>query len=365
MWGERGMGGCTPLSLTPRPQLPRVCHGRCTARPCPPHCALLRCTPLLHEAPANIISTVMASVVSGRVAVQMLVAVVVAVLITTLCLFTFDIAPNFTPSAAVAKYPGPDDLVIPIDRIMKSPVSIDQDDPKLIQRIRTHYLYPPSKQPYSLASTNDDPSMGQSIEIRHILGNQKNGFFVECGALDGETRSNTLVFEKKFGWQGVLIEGDPKNFDLVLKKNRKAWAVSACLSTHPYPNTVMFKQSFNIGKISSLKTGQEQQGYTEVQCLPLYSILLALNTTTIDYFSLDVEGSELAVLRTIPWDKVNIRTLSVEFIHGGEGKDAIRKYVESQGYNLYTEVTHPGWLANDFIFVKNGIVPSLKEKIIE
>ena len=44
-----------------------------------------------------------------------------------------------------------------------------------------------------------------------------------------------------------------------------------------------------------------------MSCLPLYSILMAFNNPTIDYFSLDVEGSELAILKTIPWDKVDIR----------------------------------------------------------
>jgi hypothetical protein len=37
------------------------------------------------------------------------------------------------------------------------------------------------------------------------------GFFVECGALDGELRSNTLTLERKHGWRGVLIEADPEN----------------------------------------------------------------------------------------------------------------------------------------------------------
>ena len=45
----------------------------------------------------------------------------------------------------------------------------------------------------------------------------------------------------------------------------------------------------------------------EVQCFPLFSLLLASNLTTIDYFSLDVEGEELNVLKNIPWHNVDIK----------------------------------------------------------
>ena len=41
-----------------------------------------------------------------------------------------------------------------------------------------------------------------------------------------------------------------------------------------------------------------------VQCLPLYSVLLAMNRTTVDFLSLDVEGSELDILKTVPFQKV-------------------------------------------------------------
>ncbi len=44
-----------------------------------------------------------------------------------------------------------------------------------------------------------------------------------------------------------------------------------------------------------------------VQCFPLYSILLAVGRTSIDFFSLDVEGHELLILKTIPFDKVHIK----------------------------------------------------------
>lgn len=44
-----------------------------------------------------------------------------------------------------------------------------------------------------------------------------------------------------------------------------------------------------------------------VQCFPLYSILLALNRTRVDFLALDIEGHELKVLKTVPFHKVDIR----------------------------------------------------------
>ena len=45
----------------------------------------------------------------------------------------------------------------------------------------------------------------------------------------------------------------------------------------------------------------------KVTCLPLYSILMSVGNPIVDFFSLDIEGAEHLVLKTIPWDKVNIR----------------------------------------------------------
>ncbi|KAG8232355.1 hypothetical protein J437_LFUL008823 [Ladona fulva] len=239
--------------------------------------------------------------------------------------------------------------------------STKMDDPMLISSIRSRFLIPPSIQPYNLKEPEVlDPSMGQSSWIRKILKNQRNGFFVEAGALDGETRSNTLFLEKELGWRGLLVEADPYNFAHLVKRNRKAWSTPTCLSTQPYPMMVSFKQEENMGKISDRQVGSPLPGYVDVQCFPFYSLLLAMNVTTVDYFSLDVEGSELEVLQTIPFDKVDIKTLSVEFIHGPLGKEALREWMERKGYKVVAEVTHHNWWANDFIFVKNSIAWSIK-----
>ena len=90
-----------------------------------------------------------------------------------------------------------------------------------------------------------------------------------------------------------------------------------------------------------------------IQCLPLYSILLALNVTKIDYFSLDVEGAELGVLKTIPFDVIDIRVLTVEFSHTLEGKKELKEYMEGLGYWTLMEIHK---LADDFIFVKRPAI---------
>ena len=46
------------------------------------------------------------------------------------------------------------------------------------------------------------------ITIFNYFIRQEEGFFLESGALDGETRSNTLFFERFRGWRGLLIEAD-------------------------------------------------------------------------------------------------------------------------------------------------------------
>lgn len=68
--------------------------------------------------------------------------------------------------------------------------------------------------------------------------------FLEVGALDGETRSNTLYFERFLNWTGLLIEPDPLNFAQLLTKNRNAWVSPTCLSVKAYPEIVSIIYKF-------------------------------------------------------------------------------------------------------------------------
>ena len=50
-----------------------------------------------------------------------------------------------------------------------------------------------------------------------LLGNMRNGTFVEIGGNDGLSTTNTYHLERCLGWQGLLIEGHPENFNKMVK----------------------------------------------------------------------------------------------------------------------------------------------------
>ncbi|CAL4102289.1 unnamed protein product, partial [Meganyctiphanes norvegica] len=247
-------------------------------------------------------------------------------------------------------------IIQALDPFMDKPTPVMADDGALVKAIRSTVLTPPSNEPYNLTTPDlVDQSMGQAKAVREIFKEKKGGFFIECGALDGETLSNTLVLEHDLGWSGLLVEADPINYQNMMSKHRKSWTVNVCLSTEMNPMKVIFKQDFQVGAIagkSSESNNIVESGQVEVPCVPLFSLLLALNRTTIDYFSLDVEGAEFSVLKTVPFDKLDIKVLSVEWAHVPEGKEALQKYMEDRGYYLYTSISDWLSLGDDFIFVK-------------
>ena len=54
---------------------------------------------------------------------------------------------------------------------------------------------------------------------------------------------------------------------------------------------------------------KEKPSIYKLQCFPLYSILLAVNRTSVDFLSLDVDGHELRILKTVPWHKLDVKVI--------------------------------------------------------
>ncbi|XP_046653134.1 protein Star-like [Daphnia pulicaria] len=234
---------------------------------------------------------------------------------------------------------------------------LQQDHPCLLDIIRRQHLNKPSPSdvPLFLDYPNvKDPSAGQVTAVLRLLRNLTNGFFIESGAADGESFSNTLFLEREMNWTGLLVEPEPKSFQNLVKRNRKSWTLQNCLSLEKYPTEVSFDKTEITGKIIGSKVSQSELDngkLANVQCFPLYSILLAHGQNWVDFFSLDVEGHELQVLKTIPWHKVNITLIAVEWEHVEEGYYAIVDYMKEQGYVNFGRIATP--YARDVVFIKD------------
>ena len=62
-------------------------------------------------------------------------------------------------------------------------------------------------------------------EVDKLLEHREHGFFVECGAYNGVSGSNTLFFETRRNWSGLLVEANERLFKQLLALNRKVCVV--------------------------------------------------------------------------------------------------------------------------------------------
>ena len=94
-----------------------------------------------------------------------------------------------------------------------------------------------------------------------------------------------------------------------------------------------------IARIDDNLKDTRKDDKVQMQCLPLYSILKAVNTDTVDYLSLDIEGSEYKVLQAAfenrnDW-KFNVATIETtyqEVPHFGSSSLEMNYLMKRNGY---------------------------------
>ena len=219
----------------------------------------------------------------------------------------------------------------------------EQTDPRLIRYIRENLLEPPPLIPDSISEMDTSSDVHGVQDLTSVLVGQYNQppviealfsddnatkrFFIEAGAYDGIMGSNTLRLELNENWSGLLVEPNPKLYQTVKSRNRNAWTLPSCFSMRTHPEIVTFDAADQIGGIVNEETGSKPgdgltlEGAREeirLQCVPLYSVLQALGNPRVDFFSLDIEGADLQVLKTIPFDQVDFSVIMIEVAHLGK-----------------------------------------------
>ena len=189
----------------------------------------------------------------------------------------------------------------------------------------------------------------------------RGGYFVELGANDGVSQSNTKHFELFMGWSGVLVEPEPNNYEKCKRfRSRKSQIFNAaCVSFSYEKNEVQLiysnlmtiavegesdiadrEEHAKIG-MQFLEPGESNYSFS-AYARTLNSILLeAGSPTNIDLLSLDVEGAELDVLKGIDHQIFRFRFILIE----SRSLDTIEQFLGALGYSLVEQLT-----GHDFLF---------------
>ena len=181
--------------------------------------------------------------------------------------------------------------------------------------------------------------------------NYRNGFFIEVGANDGFNQSNTYYFEQFKGWKGILVEGIPELYQQCLLERPKAKVFNCALVSSDFSESYVTMKYSNLMSLveGSLKSKQAEENHVQKGVIPyeikvpartLTSILDECEVNEIDFFSLDVEGYELNVLKGLDFNKYRPKYMLIE----ARFKEEIDNYIS----DLYIEIEQLS--CHDFLY---------------
>ncbi|MDR3173201.1 MAG: FkbM family methyltransferase [Treponema sp.] len=190
---------------------------------------------------------------------------------------------------------------------------------------------------------------GQDLLAYLYFRGKKSGFFLDIGAHDGRTYNNSYVFEQ-LGWRGACVEPLPGVFTQ-LRRNRRCDCYQAAMAGGSAPAAV-FIHAVGVDTLSGLESdmagGHEdwivrEGGRPERITVRVitFSELMACYplVRTIDFLSLNVEGAEMGILKTIDFEKYDFGLITVECIgeKSGEGEE-LRGFMAGKGYGVLADL---------------------------
>lgn len=226
-----------------------------------------------------------------------------------------------------------------------------------VPRLSSTLLPPDLSIPYNLSAFDADrfaqlkqgvvgtSQFAQDLWVDAALGSMRGGFVVESGAYDGEKFSNSLLFEVGRGWRCLLVEANPALQMQIEGVHRRCHLLKGGLSTSAQEVTADFVMGGAVGGLASSVDTKKiidtqmrykenmAQGVVRVPLYPLHRVLAHIGhqekkeqlqtarprrsaaAFTVDFWSLDTEGSEPAILNATDFDAVEVGMLVVE--HAG------------------------------------------------
>jgi len=197
---------------------------------------------------------------------------------------------------------------------------------------------------------------GEDRILWQVFRQRSHGYFIEVGAYDGVTLSNTYFLEQ-MGWHGLLVEPIYPLCQRAAAARPRSHVVHAACSKKGSGGTERFTVTQNVPVLSFLHADQDhvdrciREGAVlieiEVPVTTLDAVLLQERRSPdpfggpwapnagwrIDLVSIDTEGCELEVLDGFSLERFKPRVMVVE--NDRAAGSAIEPYLKEHGYRKF------------------------------
>lgn len=207
-----------------------------------------------------------------------------------------------------------------------------QDDKQLLRLIRDKFVMRPAFY-LSDGSNHLHPAVHtRTAKIVHdILGHKREGYFIEYIDRNSAKPSNTAWLEKQLGWTGIILHRDPLFQRRPYARNRRCLNANVCPLVR---SELISNRTLATPRNESTRSARFDD---DRYCFDIYSILLAINLTEVDYLSLELDTSQDPVLQLLPLDRLNISVISIGY-RNANYTESFTEYFESQDYSLHSIV---------------------------
>ncbi len=199
--------------------------------------------------------------------------------------------------------------------------------------------------------------LGQDLFVLSQLGVKRGGYFVEFGATNGVTKSNSFLLEKELGWSGILAE-PARVWHRDIRANRAAVIETRCVWKDS--STVLEFSEADVAELSTVSAFSETDYQAEsrrqgekygVATISLIDLLSQHGAPShIDYLSVDTEGSEYDILAAFDFDRYSFGVITCEHNYTPT-REKVHDLLTAKGYRrVLAELTE----VDDF-YVYDGL----------
>lgn len=200
---------------------------------------------------------------------------------------------------------------------------------------------------------------GEDMILKYIFGDKPIGYYVDVGAHHPKRFSNTYYFYKK-GWNGINIDAMPGSMRSFKRFRPRDINIEKPISN---TNQVLRYYAFNEPALNgfSKKLSEERDGINnyrilftkDIQTYTLDDILdkYLPKKQIIDFLSIDVEGLDFDVLKSMNLKKYKPRVILIEILGSSLieiQQNPICDFLVKRDYTLYAKAV------NSIIFKSNS-----------